>query len=299
MGRFVAGRAVGVLVSTVLAMSWMSGCGAAPIPQEEVPPGWTLNVHQPGEWWTQPLIPRSVIVQRCQPPTGWSSEPDLTTVTALPPGSSVEFQDLLDERGCAIGWSEAPGNAQVAEGDETTEAGLRRICSASGLPMDTEWRFLGQAPNTRSDYLATAAFMDSHGTVVACIPGYNLADVGYSSSVELSVGAKVAAVSGSPRCPAAARTFQIVDGRAIGEYRVRGAGAVRDGQGRILRDAKSLRIGLAGDPATSSHRVRDGIAIVDAWVTSKATVPWEEDRSPAIEGKVLDENGAVLATCRG
>lgn len=290
-------RVVRVLVGALVAALSLSACSAPPIPQEEVPKNWTLNVHQPGEWWTQPLIPRSVVVQRCAPPSGWGSNPDLTKVTALPPGSDVEFSSFLDDFACSIGWSEAPSHAQVAAGKQGTEAGLRRICSTSGLPMDAGWRFLGQAPEAHSDYLSAAAFIDEHGTVVACLPGYNLADIGLSASVELSVGAKIAPRSGTPRCPATLNGITPTDDRTIGEYRIRGAGAVRDRTGRLLTEAATIRLGLAGDTATSSHRVADGIAIIEAWVTPKAAIPWNEDHQPAVEGQILDKLGNVLATC--
>ena len=292
-------RTVRVLAGTFAAVLCLAGCGAPPIPQEKVPEGWTLDVHQPGEWWTQPLIPRSVIVQRCAPPPGWGSAPDLTKVTALPPGSDVEFTSFVDEYRCDIGWSEARSRAKVAPAQQPTEAGLRRICSTSGLPMDAGWRFLGQAPNTRSDYLATAAFIDDHGTVVACLPGYDLADEGMDASVELSVGADIAAGSGNPSCPATAHITGITDDRAVGEYRLRGAGAVRDDGGRVLTQATTVRIGLVGDAVTSSHRGVDGVAIVDAWVTPRAAIQLDDaDDVPAIEGQILDGNGKLLAICR-
>lgn len=291
-------RAVRVFVGGLVAGLCLSACSSAPpIPQEEVPKDWTLNVHQPGEWWKQPLIPRSVIVQRCAPQSGWRSDPDLTKVTAVPPGSHVEFSSFLDDVTCNVGWSEAPGHAQVDADKQATEAGLRRICSTSGLPMDAGWRFVGHAPEAHPHYLSAAAFIDDHGTVAACLPGYNLEDLGFSASVELSVGAETAPVSGTPRCPATLNGIAPTGGGAIGEYRIRGAGPVRDDAGRLLAEAATIRLGLAGDTATSSHRVVRGIAIIEAWVTPKAAIPWSEDHPPAMEGQILDKLGKILATC--
>lgn len=286
-------------MGAITAVLCLSGCGAPPIPQEEVPKGWTLNVHQPGEWWTQPLIPRSVIVQRCAPPSGWGSDPDLTKVTALPPGTTVEFSSFVDEFSCNIGWSEARSRVKVAAAERATEAGLRRICSTSGLPMDAGWRFLGHAPDTQPDYLSAAAFIDEHGTIAACLPGYDLADSGFDASVELSIGADTVAVPGTPSCPATPESISPTDSRTVAEYRLRGAGAVRDGDGRILVEAATVRLALVGDTATSSHSVVDGIAIVEAWVTPNEAIPWNEDRPPAVEGQILDKDGKILASCGG
>ena len=55
-------RRARVLIGAVAALLCLPGC-ALPMPEEKVPEGWALNVHQPGEWWTQPLIPRAVVVQ--------------------------------------------------------------------------------------------------------------------------------------------------------------------------------------------------------------------------------------------
>ena len=62
-------RTVRVLAGTFAAVLCLAGCGAPPIPQEKVPEGWTLDVHQPGEWWMRPLIPRSSSLEPCA--TAW------------------------------------------------------------------------------------------------------------------------------------------------------------------------------------------------------------------------------------
>ncbi len=173
-------RKFGGVSCTVALAVVLSGC-AAPIPREAVPQDWALDVHQSGEWWTQPLIPRSVVVERCPPPFGWASDPDLSSVTGLPPGSSVEYSFVFDDYHCSIGWSEPEGEVEFAAADMDTEAGLRRICSSSGLPIDRSWRFLGSQatervgdlPGQEEDGLeleaVTAAFIDDFGTVVSCL----------------------------------------------------------------------------------------------------------------------------------
>ena len=55
MNTFVLAYVGGIVAAALLA----SGCAPA-IPQGRAPDGWELNVHQAGEWWTQPLIPHAV-----------------------------------------------------------------------------------------------------------------------------------------------------------------------------------------------------------------------------------------------
>lgn len=284
----------------------VTGC-SAPIPREEVPPGWALDVHQPGEWWTQPLIPRSVIVQRCPPERGWSSEPDLTKVTALPPGSDVNYIRWTDDYHCDIGWSEPTSDVDPQAENTTSEAGLRAVCSSTGLPMDAGWRYLGRQATQRagdlSDYSndelrleegATAGFIDEYGTVVGCMGG---GDYG-GAFVKLSVGADTAPNPATPVCPVTADSMAAGENGTVEEYRLRGAGAVRDDDGRVLTKAATLRIGLIGDSLTTTHPVVDGIAIVDAWVAPRAAIHGDEDKPPPVEGQVLGADGTVLATCR-
>nr|WP_300148740.1 hypothetical protein [Propionicimonas sp.] len=298
---------IGVLCAAIGLL--LAGCAAA-IPQEPVPAGWALDVHQPGEWWTKPLIPRSVVVQRCPPRPGWSSDPDLTKATALPPGIDVNYSNMVDDYHCLIGWSEAPSDVEFAPDEMTTEAGLRRICSSSGLPMDASWRFLGQRateyvgalagmdePDVQAWEFVTAAFIDEHDTVVSCLANYQ-GEAGAGAWVELSVGADLAAPSGDAACPVLPRDMSRDNDDTVAEYRLRGAGAVRGNDGRALTKAKTLRIGLVGDSVTTSHPVVDGIAIVDAWVKPGAAIPLDWDNPPAVEGEILGPDGAVLATCR-
>jgi hypothetical protein len=299
-------RRIGVCAAAIALL--LTGC--ASIPQEPVPAGWTLDVHQPGEWWTTPLIPRSVVVQRCPPPPGWSSDPDLTTTTALPPGIDVNYSNMADDYHCLIGWAEAATDVVFTPDEMATEAGLRRICSSSGLPMDASWRFLGQRPTERVGDLAgmdepdvrtwesvTAAFIDEHDTVVSCLADYQ-GEAGASASVELSVGADLAAPSAVATCPVEPRDMSRDNDGTVDEYRLRGAGAVRGEDGRVLAEATALRIGLAGDSVRTTHPVVDGVAVADAWVSPDAAIPLDWDNPPAVEGQILGTDGTVLATCR-
>lgn len=290
---------LGVLCIVALALA-QAGC-AASIPREPVPAGWALDVHQPGEWWTEPLIPRSVIVQRCSPPPGWTSDPNLSIVTALAPGSSVEYSAFADDYHCLIGWSEPASEITFTADEMTSEQGLRRICSSSGLPMDASWRYVGSKVVERGgapdliEHTASAAFVDGH-SVVACLIQH-MDEAGGGASVELSAGADTFAAAGG-RCPVAARDLARDDDGAALDYALRGAGAVRDDAGRILTGAKTIEMGLVGDSVTTTHQVVDGIAIVDARVTPKAAIHFEWDHLPPVEGRILDAEGTVLATCR-
>ena len=299
-------KPIAVMCALIVGL-FPSGC-AAPIPLEPVPVGWALDVHQPGLWWTQPLIPRSVVVQRCPPPLGWASNPDLTKVTGLPPGIDVNYSSGTDDYHCGIGWSEPASEVAFSPDEMATEAGLRRICSSSGLRLDDSWRFLGHnatervgAPPDAEDVglerwdVTTAAFIDDHGTVVGCLVE-NLGEAGAGAVVELSVGADTA--PGDAVCPVVPRDLARGDDGTLLEYRLRGAGAVRDGSGRILTEASTVQLGVAGDSVTTSHPVVDGIAIVDASVKPKAVIHFDWDRPPPVEGKIYGSDGRVLATCR-
>lgn len=300
---------VGVLCAVALAVV-LSGCGA-PIPREAVPSDWALEVHQPGEWWTEPLIPRSVVVQRCPPPFGWASDPDLNSVTGLPPGSDIEYSFAFDDYHCSIGWSEPPYEVEFSADEMATESDLRRICSASGLPMDASWRFLGSKASERVGDLpgmeeagletwevTTAAFIDDFGTVVSCLVEH-WGEAGVGVWVELSVGADTADAPGGAACPVEPSGMGRDSNGKLMEYQLRGAGAVREDSGRVLTEAAQLQIGLVGDSVMTSHPVVDGIAIVDAWVVPNATIPFDWDQPLPVEGQIYDADGDLLTTCRG
>lgn len=272
------------------------------------PSGWMLDVHQPGEWWTQPLIPVSVVLERCPKPFGWGSEPDLNEVTGLPPGSSVNYMFFVDDYHCGIGWSEPESEVEFSRDEMTTEAGLRRICSSSGLPMDETWRFLGYRerewagersdpddPYSITEEMVTAAFIDDNRTVVGCM-AYLWDGHDGGAYVELAVGTDTG--GWVQPCPVEPTVLASYGDGLITEYELRGAGPVRDGSGTVLTDATALRLRVVGDSVTTTHPIVDGIAIVDAWVEPYADVPLSEDRIPPIEGEVLGPNGEVVATCR-
>lgn len=194
----------------------------------------------------------------------------------------------------------------LAPGERATEPSLRRVCSTSGLEMDPGWRFLGHnktgAPDATIDQVAVAAFTDAHDTVVACILGYNLEDPDIedrtiNATVELSVGADAVASAGGV-CPVRPSNLAAGDKQTVGAYELKGAGVVRDRDGRILTGAASLRIGLAGDSVTTSHPVVGGVAIVGASVTPKAAIHFDDwKHPPAVQGQILDADGNLLATC--
>lgn len=211
-----------------------------------------------GEWWTQPLIPRSVVMQRCPQRFGWASDPDLTRVTALPPGTSIEYSFLTDDYHCSIGWSQPASEVKAAAADLATEV----------------------------------------GTVVGCLVDH-LGEAGTTRAVDLSVGADGPATPNGAACPVESRDMARNDDGAVDEYQLRGAGAVRGQDGRVLTRAATLRIGLVGDSVTTSHPVVDGIAIVDARVKPKAAVHFEWDDPPPVEGTIYDAAGRLMATCRG
>lgn len=285
---------------------------AGTIPIEPVPEGWELNVHQPGQWWTQPLIPRSVVVDRCPPPEGWSSDPDLTTVTAVPPGSAIEYYSFLDDGMCSVGWSGASTTVDFTPEEMTVESGLRRICSSSGLPMDNSWTFVGVTaliregnalvPSLQSDPSgfdeATAAFTDGFGTIVGCVVS-NWGEAGGAARVELSASPDDAGSPGSQSCPVQPIALARSDDGTLDEYQLAGAGAVRDDVGHVLTDAATITLGIAGDSLTTTHPVVGGIAIIDALAAPEADIHFEWDDPPTVEGSVYDAEGTLLATCRG
>lgn len=310
MMKRVRRATVGVVAAAVV----LSGCSGS-IPMEPVPPGWTLNVHQPGEWWTQPLIPRSVVVQRCPPRSGWSSDPNLLVLTALPPGTSVEFSLWTDDYHCDIGWSQPVSEVTMTAEELSSEAGVRRLCSAPGLPMDAGWRYLGKKTTERrlgpqnepvTPLFLTAAFIDEFRTVVAC----SAADQGellgeepgksfYGSTVQLSVGADLSGPGQVAACPVLPSDLSRTEAGTVDTYSLRGAGAVRGTDGRVLTDAATLEVGLVGDSVTTRHPVVDGVAIVNASVRPTADIHFEWEKPVPLEGTVLDSKGRVLATCRG
>lgn len=295
-----------VSVAVVVVTLILTGRPAV-LPREPVPDGWALDVHQPGEWWTQPLIPRSVVVQRCPPPPGWPSDPNLALVTGLPPGASIEYFFLADDYHCDIGWSQPASPVTTSAAELATEAGLRRYCSASGLPMDAGWRYLGKASqrvigNSRgpaSEWpggtVLTAAFVDHNQTVATCLVGH-LEESSGAGGIELRLDGPTPA--GPQQCPVRSRDLARSDAGTVDEYQLRGAGSLRDLQGRVLTEAATVQFGLAGDTVTTTHPVEAGSVIVDVAVTPAADIHFEWNALPAIEGHVFAADGTLLATCR-
>lgn len=306
MRRLIRGFVVAVTTALMLAMSGCSG----PIPIEKVPDGWALDVHQPGEWWMQPLIPRSVIVQRCPPKPGWSSRPDLTKETALPPGSDVNYALWTDDYHCDIGWAQPRSEVSVTVAELATEAGLRRLCSSTGLPMDARWRFIGrQSEQTAGDLTQrsspednqlTAAFINDAGAVVACKAGISVEPAVSYATVELSLGGPGQAVNGEPACPLRPSHKATSATSPMSEYQARGAGAVRGKDGRVLTEAATVELTAIGDTLATRHPVKSGIAIVNAVVAPVGAVPAVEwGTPPPMSGRILANDGTLLATCRG
>ena len=115
------------------------------IPRETPPAGWTLDVHQPGAWWEKPLIPRALIVERCEIKPTWGTDPDLSKLDALPPGSDVNLLYFMDDHHCDVGWQNAVSREPIPWADPQNEAWYRRACSMSGLDLsDRGWRFLSR-----------------------------------------------------------------------------------------------------------------------------------------------------------
>lgn len=302
-----------IVVGVAAAALVLTGCSAA---VEPVPSDWRLNVHQPGKWWTQPLIPRSIVMQRCPPRDGYSSTPDLTS-RALPPGTVIEFSYWKSHDHCDIGWSNPVSEVSVTAREFATEQGLRRLCSSAGLPMDEGWHYLGSNTIERQvgydDNRSTArftavAFTDEFQTVVGCAAAYydnpeaNDQEDGWKNfyrTVQLSVGADQPGPASAPACPVQPSDLTLSETGTLQAYDLRGAGAVRGTDGRVLTDATTVVVGLVGDTVTTTHPVVDGVAIVNASVEPKAQITPQEKRPLSVEGTVYAADGRVRATCRG
>jgi hypothetical protein len=191
----------------------------------------------------------------------------------------------------------------------TTEDGLRRFCGASGLPIDSGWRYLGLAEQQvigdsrgpASDWPAgtvlTAAFIDRNQTVAACLVDHLEDSDGDAGRIEPILAGP--APAGVQQCPVKPRDLAQSATETVDEYQLRGAGSVRDEQGRVLTDAATVQFALVGDSVTTTHPVRAGIVVVDVAVTPAAAVHFGWDALPQIEGRVYGADGALLATCHG
>ena len=165
-----------LLSATLAACAALALAGCNGIPRETPPPGWTLDVHQPGAWWEKPLIPRAIIVERCTIKPTWGTVPDLSKLDALPPGSDVNLTYFMDDHHCNVGWQNAVSHEQIEWRDPQDEAWYRRACSLSGLDLsDRGWRFLSRYDTQVGEYAAmtdfrftNAAFVDEFDAVVTC-----------------------------------------------------------------------------------------------------------------------------------
>jgi hypothetical protein len=85
------------------------------------------------------------IVERCEIKPGWGSDPDLSKLDALPPGSEVNLFHFTDDYHCNVGWQNPVASEHIAWSDPQNETWYRRVCSLSGLDLsDRGWRFLSR-----------------------------------------------------------------------------------------------------------------------------------------------------------
>ena len=130
--------------ATIAACAVLTLAGCNGIPRETPPSGWTLDVHQPGAWCEKPLIPRAIIVERCEIKPTWDTHPDLSKLDGLSPGSDLNLLYFMDEHHCDVGWQNAV-SGPIPWADPQDEAWYRRVCSMSGLDLsDRGWRFLSR-----------------------------------------------------------------------------------------------------------------------------------------------------------
>jgi hypothetical protein len=297
-----------LVVTTLAACLALALAGCNGIPREAPPPGWTLDVHQPGAWWEKPLIPRALIVERCEIKPTWGTDPDLSKLVALPPGSDVNLLYFMDDHHCDVGWQNAAGGEPFPWADPRDEAWYRRVCSLSGLDLsDREWGFLSRYDTQVGEFtgmtdfrFTNAAFVDEFDAVVTCgIWGDPGPDGGMlaAGSVELHSAAPDAQPTGV--CPVHAEpwTFTNGPGSSARSVRVRGAGAVRDKAGAKMGDPEALRLHLPGDSVTVTVPVVEGIALADADFTPTHPTPVDPAGKIALAGEVLDASGRTVATC--
>ena len=134
-----------LLSATLAACAALALAGCNGIPRETPPPGWTLDVHQPGAWWEKPLIPRALIVERCEIKPTWGTDPDLSKLDALPPGSDLNLRTSWTTTTATWAGRSAVSREPIAWSGPQNETWYRRVCSLSGLDLsDRGWRFLSR-----------------------------------------------------------------------------------------------------------------------------------------------------------
>jgi hypothetical protein len=297
------------LVSAILvacAAIALASCNG--IPRETVPPGWTLDVHQPGAWWEKPLIPRALIVERCEIKPTWGTVPDLSKVDALPPGSDVNLTYFMDDHHCDVGWQNAVSRELIPWADPQDEAWYRRVCSMSGLDLsDRGWRFLSRYDTQVGEHAAdpnfrytNAAFVDEFEAVVTCgIIGEPGLDAGMMAGAAIKLQSAAPDAQPTGACPVRAEpwTFTNGQGSSARSVWVNGAGAVRDKGGARISDAAELRLHVPGDSVTVTVPVVEGIALAVVDFTPTHPVPTDAAGKIALAGEVMDASGRTVATC--
>ena len=301
-----------LLSATLAACAALALAGCNGIPRETPPPGWTLDVHQPGPWWEKPLIPRALIVERCAIKPTWGTVPDLSKLDALPPGSDVNLTYFMDDHHCDVGWQNAVSREPIPWADPQDEAWYRRVCSMSGLDLsDRGWRFLsrydtkvgehGEMPGEMPEFRYTnAAFVDEFEAVVTCgITGEPGPDGGMMAGAGVKLQSAVPDAQPAGVCPVHAEPWLFTNGpgSSARSVTVNGAGAVRDKAGAKISNAEALRLHVPGDSVTVTVPVVKGIALADIDLTPTHAVPIEPTGKIALAGEVLDASGRTVATC--
>jgi hypothetical protein len=294
--------------ATLAACAALALAGCNGIPRETPPPGWTLDVHQPGAWWEKPLIPRALIVERCAIKPTWGTNPDLSKLDALPPGSDVNLTYFMDEHHCDVGWQNAVSREPIPWADPQDEAWHRRLCSMSGLDLsDRGWRFLSRYDPQVSEHAempefryTNAAFVDEFDAVVTCgIIGEPGPDGGMMAGAAVKLQSAAQDAQPARVCPVHAEPWLFTNGpgSSARSVRVNGAGAVRDKAGAKMGDAEALRLHLPGDSVTVTIPVIEGIALADVDLTPTHPTPTDPAGQIALAGEVLDASGRTVATC--
>jgi hypothetical protein len=298
-------RLVCAILAACAALALVSCNG---IPRETVPPGWTLDVHQPGAWWEKPLIPRALIVERCEIKPTWGTVPDLSKVDALPPGSDVNLTYFMDDHHCDVGWQNAVSREPIHWADPQDEAWYRRVCSMSGLDLsDRGWRFLSRYDTQVGEHAedpdfryTNAAFVDEFEAVVTCgIIGEPGPDGGMMAVAAIKLQSAAPDAQPTGACPVRGDpwTFTNGAGSSARSVRVNGAGAVRDKAGAKITDAAELRLHVHGDSVTVTVPVVEGIALADDDFKPTRPVLTDAAGKIALAGEVLDASGRTVATC--
>jgi hypothetical protein len=299
-------RRLACAVLAACAALAFAGCNG--IPRETPPAGWTLDAHQPGAWWEKPLIPRALIVERCAIKPTWRTDPDLSKLDALPPGSEVNLLYFMDDHHCNVGWQNAVSQEHIGWSEPQNETWYRRVCSLSGLDLsDRGWRFLsrydsqvGGNVEITNYSLANAAFVDEFDAVVTCEIG---GDPGPKDQMSAygTVRLQSAAPGAQPIgvCPVHAEPsiFTNGPGSSARYVTVNGAGAVRDKAGARMGNAEALRLHVPGDSVTVTVPVVEGIAFANFDLKPTHAVPIDPTGKIALAGDVLDASGRTMATC--